>query len=62
MVASVHDRLSDYQERAQAYAEQVTAGKIAACHWVERACQRQLDDLSRFKGKASPYRFNPTLK
>ena len=25
------------------------------------ACQRQLDDLTRFKGKVSPYRFNPKL-
>lgn len=47
---------------ATQYAKEITSGKIAACHWVERACQRQLDDLSRFKGKASPYRFNPTLK
>lgn len=37
------------------------AGEILACRWVQRACQRQLDDLARFKGKASPYRFNPKL-
>ena len=51
-----------YVDTARLYARQVTAGEIAACHWVRRACQRQLDDLSRFKGRASPYRFNPKLK
>ncbi|CBA16880.1 hypothetical protein [Xanthomonas albilineans] len=29
---------------------------------MQRACQRQLDDLARYTGKASPYRFNPKLK
>ena len=28
---------------------------------MQRACQRQLDDLAKFKGKASPYNFNPKL-
>jgi phage terminase large subunit-like protein len=28
---------------------------------VQLACQRQLNDLARFKGKGSPYRFNPKL-
>ena len=51
-----------YVDTARLYARQVTAGEIAACHWVRRACQRQLDDLSRFRGRASPYRFNPKLK
>jgi phage terminase large subunit-like protein len=46
---------------ARQYAEQVVAGEILACRWVRRACQRQLDDLARFKGKSSPYRFNPKL-
>jgi phage terminase large subunit-like protein len=46
---------------AKRYAEQVVAGEIPACRWVQRACQRQLDDLARFKGKASPYVFNPKL-
>ncbi|CAM8633554.1 COG4626 Phage terminase-like protein, large subunit [Burkholderiales bacterium] len=51
----------NYSEVARQYAEQVVAGEILACRWVQRACQRQLDDLARFKGKASPYRFNPKL-
>ena len=46
---------------ARQYAEQVVAGEILACRWVQRACQRQLDDLAKFKGKASPYSFNPKL-
>ena len=50
-----------YAQRARHYAEQVVAGEILACRWVQRACQRQLDDLARFKGRASPYRFNPQL-
>lgn len=44
------------------YAEQVVAGEILASRWVQRASQRQLDDLAKFKGKASPYLFNPKLK
>ena len=46
---------------AKQYAEQVVAGDILACRWVQLACQRQLNDLTRFKGKGSPYRFNPKL-
>ena len=46
---------------AKQYAEQVVAGDILACRWVQLACQRQLNDLARFKGKGSPYRFNPKL-
>jgi phage terminase large subunit-like protein len=46
---------------ANEYAKHVVAGEILACRWVQLACQRQLDDLKRFKGKNSPYRFNPKL-
>jgi len=28
---------------------------------VHRACEQRLKDLIRFKGKESPYRFNPKL-
>ena len=52
---------SNYAAIAKRYAEQVVAGEILACRWVQRACQRQLDDLAKFKGKASPYSFNPKL-
>ena len=53
---------SNYTTIARRYAEAVVAGEILACRWVQQACQRQLDDLARFTGKASPYRFNPKLK
>ena len=52
---------SNYATAARQYAEAVVAGSVPACRWVQRACQRQLDDLARFKGKASAYRFNPKL-
>jgi phage terminase large subunit-like protein len=44
---------------ARQYAEQVVAGEILACEWVQRACQRQLDDLAKFKGKAEPIPVQP---
>jgi phage terminase large subunit-like protein len=50
-----------YAAIARRYAEAVVGGDIAACKWVQLACQRQLDDLERFKGRGSPYRFNPVL-
>ena len=51
----------NYADIAKRYAERVVAGEVSACRWVNLACQRQLNDLARFKGKASPYRFNPVL-
>jgi len=51
----------NYAAMAKRYAEQVVAGDILACRWVQLACQRQLNDLARFKGKSSLYRFNPKL-
>ncbi len=52
----------NYAAVAKQYAEAVVEGEILSCHWVQLACKRQLNDLTKFKGKASPYRFNPTLK
>ncbi|MFA5593219.1 MAG: terminase TerL endonuclease subunit [Micavibrio sp.] len=51
----------NYTAIAKRYAESVVAGYVPANQWVKKACQRQLDDLKRFKGKNSPYRFNPIL-
>ena len=51
----------NYAAIARQYAQAVVGGDIAACKWVRLACKRQLDDLKRFKGKNSPYRFNPKL-
>ncbi|WP_297504769.1 terminase large subunit [Ferrovum sp.] len=53
--------MESYASTAHHYAEAVVAGEIAACRWVKLACQRQLDDLARVKGKANPCRFNPKL-
>ncbi|MHB1605735.1 MAG: hypothetical protein ACYCTV_05005 [Leptospirales bacterium] len=45
---------------AKKYPEQVVAGEISACEWVQLACQRQLNDLAKFRGKSSP-QFHPKL-
>ncbi len=50
-----------YAVAAKQYAEQVVAGDITACRWVKLAGQRQLNDLARLRGKATPFRFNPKL-
>lgn len=34
-------------DRANQYIKNVLSGKTSACHWVKRACQRQLDDLNK---------------
>lgn len=48
----------DYVAVATQYAEDVVAGKIPACIYVQQACQRQLSDLER-QGRADwPYRFD----
>jgi phage terminase large subunit-like protein len=41
------DKPKNYVAIAKRYADGVVSGKIVACHWVKRACQRQLDDLAR---------------
>ena len=50
-----------YTAAARQYAKDVVAGKVLTSKWVRLACQRQIKDLNRFKGKESPYRFNPKL-
>ena len=50
-----------YAALATKYAKSVASGDIIACRWVQQACQRQLNDLAKFKGKGSPYLFNPKL-
>lgn len=34
-------------ERANRYIENVLTGKVSACHWVKRACERQKNDLKK---------------
>ncbi|MEF8724331.1 hypothetical protein [Candidatus Accumulibacter phosphatis] len=50
-----------YTTIARQYAKAVVTGRVLTGKWVREACQRQLDDLARFTGRDSPYRFNPTL-
>ena len=42
---------------ANTYIKQILSGKIPACEYIKRACQRQLDDLEASKKAAFPYRF-----
>lgn len=49
-------RLNDYVAIGQGYARDVLSGKIPACTWVQRACQRQVDDVAR--GAQWRYRFD----
>lgn len=48
-----------YVARALAYAHSVVSGATPACKWVRLACQRQLDDLERWKAKGQPYNWRP---
>jgi phage terminase large subunit-like protein len=44
------------------YVRQVLAGEIPACKWTRLACQRQLDDLERWRNdKAYDFRFDEDL-
>ena len=55
------DQPLSYTAAARQYAKDVVAGKVLTSKWVHLACQRQIKDLIRFKGKESLYRFNPKL-
>jgi phage terminase large subunit-like protein len=48
----------NYIAIATRYAEDVVSGKILACQWTIKACQRQLDDLEKAKSKEFPFRFD----
>lgn len=50
-----------YTAIAQKYAQDVVAGRLVACQFVQRACQRHLDDLKRWgrrKRADRPYYFD----
>lgn len=49
----------NYVQRSLGYARDVVSGKIPVCHWVKQACQRQLDDLEKWKARGSPYEWRP---
>lgn len=45
-------------EKANKYAQDVVSGKIAACRYIKKACQRHLDDLEKQQDLAFPYYFD----
>ena len=45
-------------EAAHRYAEDVVAGRVLACRYVQLACQRYLDDLERSEDPEYPYEFD----
>ena len=45
-------------EAGHQYAEDVVAGRVLACRYVQLACQRYLDDLKRSEDPAYPYVFD----
>lgn len=55
--------MRDYVAIAHQYARDVIDGRIPACKWTRRACERQLADLARAEvgDDAFPYVFNPEL-
>jgi phage terminase large subunit-like protein len=53
--------MSKFALSAKQYAQAVVSKEILTCEWVQKACQRQLDDLVRFKRKSSIFQFNPEL-
>jgi phage terminase large subunit-like protein len=52
------EQVPHFVAAASGYIADVLSGKIPACKWVKAACQRQKDDLARWKGKNAPYRFD----
>jgi phage terminase large subunit-like protein len=48
----------NYVAIAARYAGDVVSGKILACRWTIKACQRQIDDLEKAKAKSYPYKFD----
>lgn len=48
----------DHVAKANTYVSDVLAGRIPACKWVKRACQRHVDDIDRSKSPDWPYRFD----
>jgi phage terminase large subunit-like protein len=51
-------QVRDHIGIASRYIEDVLTGKIPACKWVKKACQRQKDDRKRWKSKTAPFYFD----
>lgn len=50
----------NYIALANQYIEDVLSGQVLACEFVQLACQRQKNDLTRQGTEGFPYRFDPT--
>lgn len=50
--------MRDYPAIARQYVDDILGGRIPACAWVHRACQRQRDDMERWADDAAPWRFD----
>lgn len=48
----------DHVSKANTYIDGVLSGKIDACKWVQRACERQRNDLAKQGTPGFPYRFD----
>lgn len=46
-------------DKAAAYVRDILAGRIPACKWVKKACERHVTDLKRANTSEWPYRFDP---
>jgi phage terminase large subunit-like protein len=53
--------MKDYVRIADKYVADVLSGRIVACEWVKKSCQRQREDRSRAKSTSWPYVFKPKL-
>ena len=53
-------KISEHVKDANGYIKDVLSGNIPACKWVQLACERQRDDLKRWKksDKRSPFYFD----
>jgi phage terminase large subunit-like protein len=57
---STNSSTEDHVTKANTYIDGVLSGKIDACKWVKRACERQRNDLAKQGTPGFPYRFDAT--
>ncbi|OOH89529.1 terminase [Pasteurellaceae bacterium 15-036681] len=50
--------MTDNVKKANQYAKDVASGKIPACRFVKKACQRHVEDIKQQKDVAFPYYFD----
>jgi phage terminase large subunit-like protein len=52
-------QMRDYTKISEKYAEDVVRGKIPACKWVIKACQRSISDRQRASTPGFRFRYDP---